>query len=285
MKIFYNEKQTAKSNSSFSPSAGKPEKAVAQWMELFGDKLEIVKSGKASVMDLSLAHKKVYVEDVLSRKKSNGFGNTQKEVALSLPYTTGSFVDAAFSVVENGGVAVSPTSGFHHACYNSGGGFCTFNGLMVAAIKLKEEGKVKGVGILDLDQHYGNGTTDIIERLDVDYITHYSSNHGVVNTSSNAENFLENELPLIMEDFKKNCDVLLYQAGADCHIEDPLGGWLNTEQMRRRDKIVFEFCAKNKIPVAFNLAGGYQQDKDGGIQKVLNLHNNTIEQALKAFKE
>lgn len=29
-----------------------------------------------------------------------------------------------------------------------------------------------------------------------------------------------------------DCDVVLYQAGADPHVNDPLGGWLTTEQFR-----------------------------------------------------
>jgi acetoin utilization deacetylase AcuC-like enzyme len=34
-----------------------------------------------------------------------------------------------------------------------------------------------------------------------------------------------------------DCEVLLYQAGADPHINDPLGGWLTTAQLRERDRI------------------------------------------------
>lgn len=35
-------------------------------------------------------------------------------------------------------------------------------------------------------------------------------------------------------------DLVLYEAGADVHVDDPLGGVLNSEQMRQRDRIVFE---------------------------------------------
>ncbi len=58
-------------------------------------------------------------------------------------------------------------------------------------------------------------------------------------------------------------DVLLYQAGADPHIDDPLGGWLTTEQLRERDRSVFQTCRERGIPVAWNLAGGYQRCKSG----------------------
>ena len=65
---------------------------------------------------------------------------------------------------------------------------------------------------------------------------------------------------------------MLYQAGADCHVDDPLGGWLTTEQMLRRDEMVFAGLAALRVPVAWNLAGGYQTP----IRKVLELHDNTM---------
>lgn len=34
------------------------------------------------------------------------------------------------------------------------------------------------------------------------------------------------------------CDILLYQAGADPHIDDRFGGELGTEQMRLRDRAI-----------------------------------------------
>jgi hypothetical protein len=55
-----------------------------------------------------------------------------------------------------------------------------------------------------------------------------------------------------------DCDVLLYQAGADPHIDDPLGGWLTDAQLAQRDRLVFETCRELGLPVAWNLAGGYQ---------------------------
>ena len=39
-----------------------------------------------------------------------------------------------------------------------GEGFCTFNGLVVAAEALRAAGAVRTVAVLDLDLHYGNGT-------------------------------------------------------------------------------------------------------------------------------
>ena len=73
-----------------------------------------------------------------------------------------------------------------------------------------------------------------------------------------------------------DCDLLIYQAGADSHIHDPLGGYLSTAQMQRRDHIVFATCRLLNLPVAWNLAGGYQRDEQNSIRPVLDLHDNTL---------
>jgi len=72
------------------------------------------------------------------------------------------------------------------------------------------------------------------------------------------------------------CDVILYQAGADPHINDPLGGWLTTDQLAERDRMVFSAARRLGVPIAWNLAGGYQVDADGGITKIIEIHNNTL---------
>jgi len=70
----------------------------------------------------------------------------------------------------------------------------------------------------------------------------------------------------------ERCDVVLYQAGGDPHINDPLGGFLTTSEMSLRDRYVFEGLAARGIPVAWNLAGGYQRP----LEKVVALHVNTM---------
>lgn len=74
-----------------------------------------------------------------------------------------------------------------------------------------------------------------------------------------------------------DCDLILYQAGADSHIDDPLGGFLTTEQIKQRDAIVFREAKCWDIPLVWNLAGGYQIDalpnRTNSIKKVLVLHD------------
>jgi len=266
--IFYTPEMVADSES-FSPSAGKPALAVESWREL-NIPITIIAPPAVTTEQLSLAHDADYVEGVLNCTKPNGFGNKSKAVAAALPFTSGAMVSAAREAISNGLVAVAPVSGFHHAGYFDGGGYCTFNGLMVTAMMLNCK-----VGILDFDQHYGNGTDDIIRHFQLD-VPHYTAG-GHYHRSSQVEEFLE-RIPELMSRFS-DCNVLLYQAGADPHINDPLGGWLTTEQMAMRDKIVFETAKQMKLPVAWNLAGGYQED----IRKVLDIHDNTMKVCYEIF--
>jgi acetoin utilization deacetylase AcuC-like enzyme len=70
----------------------------------------------------------------------------------------------------------------------------------------------------------------------------------------------------------RDCDVIPYQAGADPHVDDPLGGWLITEQLFERDRRVFHAAHALGLPVTWNLAGGYQSP----LRKVLDIHDNAL---------
>jgi len=265
--VFYTPRMVADSGS-FSPSAAKPAEVVRSWQAL-GAPLRIVEPPPVSEEELCLAHDPEFVRDVLACRRANGFGNRSAEVARSLPYTSGAMLAAAREAIANGAVAVAPCSGFHHARYASAAGYCTFNGLVVAAQVLAREKLVRRIGILDFDQHYGDGTDAIIGHLSLRYIVHYSAG-AEYHSPQQAASFLES-IPGILADFA-DCDVILYQAGADPHIEDPLGGWLTTEELAERDRIVLRTARAMGVPVAWNLAGGYQSP----LRKVLDIHDNTL---------
>lgn len=176
--VFYRPEMNAPSNVSYSPSAGKPAAVVADWCadRTIRAAIELVSFNPVDAATIAQAHDPAYVSGVLAGTIANGFNNRSKEVADSLLYTVGSMVAAAKHVLRDGrpefsgNVAVSPTSGFHHANYSHGWGFCTFNGLVVAAMELKRLGLAESVAIFDYDYHFGDGTADIIERLGLTYI-------------------------------------------------------------------------------------------------------------------
>jgi acetoin utilization deacetylase AcuC-like enzyme len=266
--------------SSFSPSAGKPWEVVADWTTA-GLPIDVRSFEPLTGDDLALVHDSEFVSGILSGQYINGFRNRDPRVAIACLHTTGAMTAAAREAIRNRRVAVAPVSGFHHAGHSWCGGYCTFNGLMAAATLLRASGLAARVGILDLDQHYGNGTQDIIDTLGAGWVRHYTAGRFDFKPSA-AEAFL-GKLPELLARFS-DCDVLLYQAGADPHVDDPLGGWMTTAQLMRRDQIVFREALGMGLPVAWNLAGGYQRDADGGIGPVLAIHRNTMRACADAYQ-
>ena len=279
--VFFSERMVARRHSSFSPSAGKPGQVVASWRTL-GLALDWNEPAPATPEELKRAHDAAFVDDILACRRPNGFGDCCAEVASALPFTTGAMLSAARHVLHaKAPVAAAPCSGFHHARWASAAGFCTFNGLMVTACNLRHDGNARRVGILDCDTHYGDGTDQILGVLpDASFVEHWTAG-ARFHSSEQAPAFLA-ELPSVVRRMS-GCDVVLYQAGADPHVNDPLGGWLTTRQLRRRDAIVFETLAELGVPVVWNLAGGYQREPDGSIPGVLEIHDNTMRECARVF--
>ncbi|MCJ7761739.1 hypothetical protein MUP59_11460 [Candidatus Bathyarchaeota archaeon] len=279
--VFFSNKMVSHADS-FSPSDTKPAVVVKHWLDLdlpIHVKLPVM----ADLTDLSRAHNRAYVAGVLSRAFYNGFSNKSLDVARSLPWTSGSMFSAAYEAVHSGLVACSPSSGFHHAGWDFGGDYCTFNGLMVAAAALHNEKLVEKVGIIDCDMHYGNGTKDIIKYLHASRWIRHFTNNNEWNTRSDAPAFFVALRKAITK--MADCDLVLYKAGADSYVDDPLGGYLTVEQLRERDAVVFQEFARLGIPIAWNLAGGYTKQPDGSIPTVLEIHTNTLKECIKAYQK
>ena len=276
MKVFYRPEQVATSRQP-SPSALKPRLVVEDWLADPKVNAEICTFEPVDARVISFAHDPDYVRKVLASEVDNGFGTRDADVAASLPYTTGSMVAAAEYALLHRDVVCSPTSGFHHAEYAHGLAYCTFNGLMVAAIAMHKAALVGRVGILDIDAHYGNGVDHIIKKQGIDWINHQSFGKNF----SDAEEAGDGEFEYWLEDKAipslLDCDLILYEAGADPHLNDPLGGLLTTEQMAWRDRVVFEQLGH--LPMVWNLAGGYQLAKGSTEaqrrEPVLALHRET----------
>lgn len=307
LNVFFSPKQsTDAAATGFSPSAKKPAELIKFW-EASEEPVQILSDWQPIIREQYYqVHDQKHVDAVLDCKKQNGFLTVSEEISATLPFTSGSFLAASLSAYRDKTVAMSPTSGFHHATYNECMGFCTFNGLMVTALELLKGGAGK-VGILDLDHHYGNGTDDIIDllqqkgELSANQIYHYTVGgdtrfNKVIGKyggrdlygwkgGDTTEKWLQC-LPGILSPFLE-CDIVLFQAGADPHVNDPchamIGceGALTNEQFAERDRTVFETLAQEKIPVAWNLAGGYQTP----LQNVLDIHTQTLHECLRVLPE
>jgi acetoin utilization deacetylase AcuC-like enzyme len=270
--------------------------------------VQLVKPPPVTTEQLLRVHTREYIEAIRTGEPRD-LAESQKfpwsqQLFPSVCLTCGGCLAAARTALSDG-VAAALASGFHHAHAERGEGFCTFNGLIIAADALHAEGKVRRVAILDLDLHYGNGTALLaVTRPHVRALsiygngywdnTNYSdpailrhedgANHrsaALPNGSGRAELFerLENFLPWLVEEGAP--DLLLYQAGADPYFEDPYSRLrLDHADLKARDRFVFEFARKHGLPVAWVLAGGYTHD----VSKVVQVHVNTFTAALEVYR-
>lgn len=180
------------------------------------------------------------------------------------------------------GISANIAQGFHHAGYDYGSGFCTFNGLALIAKQYPD----RRVFVLDCDQHGGNGTAEMTERLENLFnFTIYGLRFGCRDFErsvgrkvprKSGEGSFQLYKEALLEGFERildwKTDLIVYQAGADCHQHDPFGSdWFDTASLYERDKLVFEFAKDNKIPLMFVLAGGYQS-----MDALVELHATTF---------
>ena len=282
--VFYDPRMNVTGLDSFSPSAAKP----ARFVELiqhynyrdYNDAL-LGQVQPVTYEDLCLVHSQSYVDGVFAGTILNGFECRDSRVPESCLWTIGSLLEAARHAIKHPAQPVcSPTSGFHHAGFSYGGGFCTFNGLMVVAANLVQGNPDFKVVILDLDMHRGDGTEDILNKHPAlaSHILHFTAGkyfHG----DDPQDEVMEFGIWLSAAIAEINAfkpDLVLYQAGADPHINDPLGGFLSDNDLRLRDQTVFDNIL---APIAYCHAGGYQPASTIFSDPVLAIHRATLSAA------
>ena len=79
-----------------------------------------------------------------------------------------------------------------------------------------------------------------------------------------------------LDEYKPNA--IIFNAGTDIFIEDPIGGLNITEQgIIKRDEIVFKVASDNNIPILMLLSGGYHKKSSDIIGKsILNLEQKGL---------
>lgn len=258
--------------------------------------------------DLARVHTAEYVEAVRSGEPRK-LAESQKlpwSPALwpSVLLTNGGARAAAERALDDG-VAAALASGFHHSHADHGEGFCTFNGLVVAAEALRASGRVHRVAVLDLDLHYGNGTASLCATRpwlfncsiygndywqntpyrDVETVRHPDGpNHvsfALPNGSGRSTLLAELEKGTAAILAWGRPDLVLYQAGADPYREDPYSPLdLDHADLRERDLRVFQWARREGLPLAWVLAGGYTPD----VSKVVEVHLGTFDAAAAAYR-
>jgi len=203
--------------------------------------------------------------------------------------SNGGVVEAALTALADG-ISGSLSSGLHHARYDHGAGFCTFNGLVIAAKAALEAG-ARQVLILDLDAHCGGGTESLIadepriSQLDVavnSYDRYSPTAQAQLTVVTRGTDYLATIRQMLAGADRRSdrFDLCLYNAGMDPFEHCPTGGssGITEAVLAERERMVFEWCKSRRMPVAYVLAGGYigqGLDVDG----LVALHRLTLSAA------
>lgn len=205
--------------------------------------------------------------------------------------STGSIRAAALAAWAGRTVAGATSSGLHHARYDRGAGFCTLNGLVVAARAVLAAG-ARRVLVVDLDAHCGGGTASLIEgvagieQVDVSVSGYdsYESRPDARLEMAGAADYLQTvEQVLGGVADPETLDMVIYNAGMDPHEHAGGRAGITTSVIRRRERMVMEWAEAHDLPVAFVMAGGYQ-GAEWDLDDVAALHGVTFEEALRSLE-
>jgi acetoin utilization deacetylase AcuC-like enzyme len=254
--------------------------------------VELVAPEPLAVDDLLGVHDRRYVEAVRTgapRDLAESQGFDWDPGLWDMVLASNGGVLAAARAALTDGVSGSLSSGLHHARADAGAGFCTFNGLAIAAKALLDEGTVSSVVIVDFDAHGGGGTASLIagdERItQVDVSV--SPFDGYDNTENAllwevewAEEYLPSVRKALSKAGRQQFDLVLYNAGMDLYEGCDMGGLdgIGADMLAAREHLVFQWCREQGLPVAFVLAGGYIGPSLNE-SELVNLHRLTINAA------
>ena len=180
------------------------------------------------------------------------------------------------------GLAFNLARGFHHAVPQRGSGNCALNGFALIA-HLRPGLRVM---VVDCDEHGGNGTEEFAARLPNLYAvsifgTRFGCQGGVRSWACHVtreQGYAEyrralDQAAALVDEHRP--ELLVYQAGADCHRNDPKSQLkLSTHEMFERDLQAFRLARQRRLPMLFVVAGGYQT-----AERVARLNANTVRAA------
>jgi histone deacetylase 11 len=197
----------------------------------------------------------------------------QSRLLTPMRYATGGTILGA-QLARQHGWAINLSGGYHHAKAGSGGGFCYFADIPIAAHRLWQQQPDLAIMVIDLDAHQGNGyeaifkddprvrildvyNHDIYPR-DIEARQYIDFDYPVRSYIKDTEylNLIETEIGQALDQAKPS--LVIYNAGSDIFEEDPLGQMgVSKAGVIKRDEIVFGLTLERNIPILMLLSGGY----------------------------
>jgi acetoin utilization deacetylase AcuC-like enzyme len=211
--------------------------------------------------------------------ESQGFEWDPKLPPMAIAHSCGLVAAVAEVLTSNSRVAGSLSSGLHHARRDRGAGYCTFNGLAVAAADALERGAER-ILVLDFDAHCGGGTrsmtsSDQVVQIDVSTVMFDGWEPSAAEdslTHSGPDGYVDDIAFALQRASRAGTfDLVLYSAGMD-----PANSGVSTADLAVRERMVTEWAAEREQRLVYALAGGYT---GGGItmEDLVGLHRLTVD--------
>ena len=242
----------------------------------------ILRPEPASIRELQLVHTSDYLRslrDPASVTDIVGFEiwpDLHEQLLQAQRASVGGTLLAAQRAVHREEIVVNLGGGLHHAGRSSGRGFCVFNDVAVAILRLRASGFEEPILVIDLDLHDGNGTREIFAEDDSVFTFSIHNQDwsreparaslsieltGQVDDTTYLQTLRE-QLPAIVSRHRPG--LIFFLAGTDPAHDDAIGNWRITPRgMLERDRFVVSEAterARGRIPLVVVLAGGYGSD-------------------------
>ncbi len=228
---------------------------------------------------LEEVHDPDYVAEVLearvprAKERRIGFPVTPAVAERAQAVPGGTYLAARLALEH--GFAANSAGGSHHALADTGAGYCVFNDLALAAVRLVEEGTLERLLVVDVDVHQGDGTAALTAGRPgiATYSIHAAKNFPVRKARSTLDveladgvgddeylATLEATLVPLLDEVRPQ--IILYQAGVDPFAGDRLGRLALTDAgLARREALVARLVRARGLPLASTVGGGYGDDK------------------------
>ncbi len=226
---------------------------------------------------LEAVHDADYVAEVLEarvpreKERRIGFAVTESVAARAAVVPGGTWL--AGKIALKRGFAANTAGGSHHALAATGAGYCVFNDLAIAAVRLAEEDGLR-VLVVDCDVHQGDGTAALTAGYPqiATYSIHAEKNFpvrkarstldvGLPDATGDAAYLATLEATLVPMLDEVRPQIILYQAGIDPLENDRLGRLaLSDDGLVAREILIARLAIDRGIPLASTVGGGYGAD-------------------------
>lgn len=268
MNIFYSSKFT-QFNSPGHPESPERVKNIASEMKK-NKSFSFITPSPAKLSDISRVHTSRLINAVKSGDFFDADTPALPDIYEFAALAAGSAIEASESALSVGRSFSLARPPGHHAGRDFLGGFCYFNNMAIACLRLVRAGR--RVAILDIDVHHGNGTEDIVAgNKDIIFCSLHQSRFYPGTGSKSFDNCHNYPLPA-GTDFKSykqhlvdalekielfQPEIIGVSVGFDTYKKDPLASF----EFEISDySLLSKMINALDIPVFYILEGGYSRE-------------------------